>query len=474
MSAWSQLWKALPRNKFFNLKMKKLNTDSLLQQTVFQGIFFDADDAKALQMIADAFVPEIERLRNASTASEPGTGDDQGEHISPSCQLFGREYDEVNRTLVGILSLKWIWNGNYDAFTSSQNKFVKLKPETFEKVHKLFKDGLREKADLFNLLTSTIINDLGKDPALAEDVSKITGLPPHAINHDMVIYEAAKADIIPCIRRLDQTHKEELFLGLRLGSTLNGGQLAQAENVPGNLEGLLEMRGHRHAFDLKFLELILDVAGAAGHIDSRCAKMMIEPVAQAYLTTHEVALDIIEGRSSLREGYDTVLTRRAEMLVEKGFRMLSVKIPEERALLRMLLMSRTADAKQAELFSDAFDALPLSIRRRLVNGLNVDGYQDGKAILPYYMPAMFSEALENVSKEPLCAKIEAMSSLMRFLTRVLDGTRSMPGKEGKIVERNLMFARATIKSPEFKEDSTVLDKLKIPDEGQAAAMASEE
>jgi hypothetical protein len=51
---------------------------------------------------------------------------------------------------------------------------------------------------------------------------------------------------------------------------------------------------------------------------------------------------------------------------------------------------------------------------------------------------------------------------MRFLTRVLDGTRPMPGKEGKVVERNLMFARATIRSKEFKADPTILDKLKIP------------
>jgi len=77
-----------------------------------------------------------------------------------------------------------------------------LQPEIFSKLRKFFQDGLKEQADLFNLLTSTIINDLGKDPALAEDVSKTTGLPPNAINHDRVIYKAVKADMIPCIRRL--------------------------------------------------------------------------------------------------------------------------------------------------------------------------------------------------------------------------------------------------------------------------------
>ena len=442
--------------------MKKLRTDSVLQQIIFQVIYFYADDPKTLRMIADEFKPELQRLRNASRASEPGAGDGQEQNHSPSRRLYDKEYDEVNRTLIGILALKWLLKNDYEAFTSSQNKFIKLQRETFAKLHKLFKDGLKEQADLYNLLTSTIINDLGKDPALAEDVSKITGLPPNAINHDRVIYEAAKADVIPCIRRLDLKHKEELFLGLKLGSTLNGAQLAQAENVPGNLEGLLEMKGHRHAFDLKFLELILDVAGAAGHLDARCAKMMTEPVAQAYLTTYEVSLDIIEGRSTLREGYDKVLTRRAELLVETGFRPLSVKDAQERALLRMLLMSRTANADQAELFSKAYDALPLPIRTCLLNGLNVDGYNDGKAILSYYMPAIFSEALENVAREPLPQKIEAVSSLMRFLTRVLDGTRPMPGKKGKVVERNVLFANATIRSEEFKQDPTVLDKLKIP------------
>lgn len=457
---WSELFKSHLFHKIN--KMKKLNTSGTLQQAIFQGTFFDVDDEKALRMIAAEFEPELVRLKNASKASEPGKPKSQ-QH-SPSQLLYGEDLDEVNRSLVSILALRWLVKGEYDKFTSTQNQFVKLKPETFNKLHDLFLNGLPQPVDKFNLITSTIINDLGKDPSLADEVSEITGLGPKAINHDQVIYEAAKANLIPCILRLDEKHKGELFLGLKLGSTLNGAQLAQAENVPGNLEGLLEMKGERHAFELKFLELILDVAGAAGHVDARCAKMMIEPVAQAYLITYEVALEIIEGRCTLREGYDKVLTRRAELLAESGFRLLSVEDKHERSLLRMLLMSRTADKDQAQLFSDAYDALPLAIRKGLNNGLNVDGYNDGRAILPYYMPAMFSEGLENVSKEPNERKIEAVSSLMRFLTRVLDGTRPSPGQKGSIVERNLMFARDTIQSEEFREDPSVLDKIEIPKE----------
>jgi hypothetical protein len=64
-----------------------------------------------------------------------------------------------------------------------------------------------------------------------------------------------------------------------LGFTLNNAQLAQAKNMSGNLEGLLEVKGHRYAFDLKFLKLILDIIRAVGHLDARCVKMMTKLVA---------------------------------------------------------------------------------------------------------------------------------------------------------------------------------------------------
>lgn len=36
--------------------------------------------------------------------------------------------------------------------------------------------------------------------------------------------------------------------------------------------------------------------------------------------------------------------------------------------------------------------------------------------------------------------------------------------KGKVVERNVLFARATVRSEEFKQDLIVLDKLKTPAE----------
>lgn len=438
---------------------------SSLWEIIKEGLFYSLSDEAILRLIKDAFEPELERLKNAYSMQEPGspthrTSPDSDSKQYPSQILYGKIYDEINRTSVGILALRWLMNDDYDTFVRGQPLEVRLQRDSFDWLRKLFTTGLQTPDDLFALVTATITNDLGKDSNLERDVLKLTG--QSEMNHDMVLLEAAKAGMVPSLERLDQPYKDDLMLGLELGSELNAGQLAQAENVIGSLEGLLAMRGHERAFELKFMEQLLDVAGAAGHSDPSCAKRMIEPVFQGFKTVYKVALDIISGRSSLRQGYDTVLKRRGSMLQHTGFRMLSVDVPEERALLRLLTMGRTANYTQAELFYDTFHSLPASIRQELVDGLNVDGHKDGTAVLPYYMPAMLSEGLENVRNSSDKLKKDALSSLMRFLARVLEGTKPQPGVDGVVIERNLMYAQSTIASAEFRDDPRVLDKLEIP------------
>jgi hypothetical protein len=439
-----------------------------LRETINQNLFYSLSDEQILRQIHDAFEPELERLKDAYSMQEPGSPTNGLSHQkwpskpTPSQLLYGVNHDEVNRTLVGVLALRWIINNDYDTFVSCQPESARLHRESFDWLRKLFQDGIRSPDDLFALVTAMIINDLGKDPSLENDYLAKTGESVQGMNHDMVLFEAAKAGLVPSLERLDPPYREDVMLGLELGSELNAGQLAQAENVIGSLEGLLLMRGHERAFELKFMEQLLDVAGAAGHSDATCAKKMIEPVFKGFQTVYEVALDIISGRSTLREGYDKVLEGRGEMLQQKGFRGLSVKDPEERALLRLLTMGRTADREQAELFYKTFYSLPESTRQELVDGLNVDGYNDGKAILPYYMPAMLSEGLENTKTPSELSKQNALSSLMRFLARVLEGTKPDPGADGVVVERNLMYARDTIAGEEFRNDPGVLDTIPIP------------
>ena len=435
-----------------------------LERTIKEGKFFTLSDKSLLHEIGEAFGPELDRLKNVP-ASEPGSLEYVNtkycmERTSPSHQLFDIAYDEVNRTLVGMLALRWIWNDAYETFVHGQASSVRLGRESFKWLRDLFLASLRTSDDVLALVTAMVINDLGKDASLEKEVTSVTH--KQGLNHDMVLLEAAIHDMVPSLRRLDHLHQTDLMLGLKLGSELNAGQLAQAENVLGNLEVLLEMSQHRRAFDLKFMEQLLDVAGAAGHVDGSCAKKLVEPVLQSFKTVHEVAVEIMDGNTSLRDGYDKVLTRRGDVLSGKGFRALSKDYPVDRALLRLLSMGRTCDRAQAELFDQAFCSLPETVRRGIVDGLNVDGLNDGIAILPYYMPAMSAEGLDNTADSPPDIKRKALSSLMRFLAKVFEGTRPEPNTKGVVIEKNLLFARETIRGVRFKEDPTVLDALDVP------------
>jgi hypothetical protein len=448
-----------------------------LLDTIRNHQFYTVDETTILNQIHDAFEPELERLKSAKAVEgtdQQRAANGTAQHPSPSQILYGTNYDEVNRTLVGILALRWIFNRDYERFTRPQIAETKLTPESFEWLHELFLANIKDDDDLFALVLSMVINDLGKDPNLEEDYYFQTRNRLPDQNHDSLLLEAAKVGMVAALDYLSPEKREEIMLGLELGSELNAGQLAQAESVPVNLEGLLNMRGHEHAFELKFMEQILDVAGAHGHLDARGAKNFIEPVFQAFKTVHEVSVDIIAGKSNPRQGYDKVLTKRGHMLSIKGFRRLSVSDREERAMLRLLTMGRTSDLEQAELFTKAFDALDKQNKDELVAGLNIDGNVNETAVLPYYMPAIISTALENTKNSDDESKQQALTSLMRYLARVLGSAHhDVPGTPGGsliggevpgiIIERNMSKAQDFINSTEFKLNPDSLDGLAIPD-----------
>ncbi|KAG8799872.1 hypothetical protein FRC16_004223 [Serendipita sp. 398] len=361
------------------------------------GTFSALSNEEAIKLLGETFDDELKYLQSANSTPETLTNATSGaEFITPSKQLYNADYDEVNRTLLGMLALKWILANDYQSFTQAQAPAVVLQQESFDELRKLCLNQFEDSDNILPLLVAIVINDLGKSPRLAEAVEKATGKPMADANHDEVVYIAAESDMIHSLERLEETQRKDVLLGLKLGSTLNIAQFAQAESVPGSLEGAKVMAGNRRAFNLKFLEVLFDVAGAAANIDARGAKAMIEPVYRNYKMVHPILLDVVENRGTLRQNYDKLLAAHGEKLKQQGFRPLSVDNPAERALLRLMIMGRsTSNKKQADLFDAAFNRLSQLERQVLVDGLNVDGTNDGEAILPYYMPAIISEALKN-------------------------------------------------------------------------------
>jgi hypothetical protein len=199
------------------------------------------------------------------------------------------------------------------------------------------------------------------------------------------------------------------------------------------------------------MEILLDVAGAGAQADTRGCRQMDEPVFQCMAAIDSLD-EFIDGvTSSERNCYDNVLARRVKLLRLQSFGFLSTETDEGRALARILAMGRVIDKKSAELFQEAFNALPSGIKQSLVEGLNVDGISDGTAILPYYAPGLLAEALKNTPHAD-GQIVRTLSSFMRFLTRALDGTKRHPGELGVVVERDLSFANYVIKSEDFRSN----------------------
>ena len=435
---------------------------------------FTLNDLDAVKLFGTTFAPELNSLKNAAPTVESSpikTTEEFGPF--PSQLLFQEDYAEVNRTIVGMLALKWLVSGDYDAFTGQQFPAAKLRRESFDQLRELFMSGLETEDDVYALLVATVVNDLGKDPEMPEKAAQFLQEYPPNPNHDMVVYIAAKHGMLPLINESEGTASHRrLMQGLLFGSEVNIAQLAQAESAPGTLKHVKEiMAGQEHAFTLKFMELILDVAGADGHHDARCAKPMIEPVFQGYMVARQALMNIVQEKCSARGGYDQVLSHRGRLLATDGFTVLSVQDPYERALLRLMTMGRTTTKEQASWFDQAFRSLAYKVRRALSDGLNVDGIDDGVAIVPYYMPALFSETLKTTSKSSKDVKVAALASLMRFLARIYAGTIPVPGARGEVIECSVAFAQSAVKSQDFKNNPTILDDLEIPDASRYVPVA---
>ncbi|PHH89868.1 hypothetical protein CDD83_5073 [Cordyceps sp. RAO-2017] len=153
-----------------------------------------------------------------------------------------------------------------------------------------------------------MINDLGQDPQPALDYRSRTGQDISTLNHDIILLKAAEVSLVPCIDQLPPALREDLMRGIPFGAECNFGQLAQAENALACLSGLRDMREQERAFNLHFMEQMIDNAGTAGYKDWTCAWKLIQLIFEAYRNVREVALGILSGGKDQRQGYDVILT----------------------------------------------------------------------------------------------------------------------------------------------------------------------
>ena len=440
---------------------------------IADGSFPSLTDLEAIRLVGITFT-ELKWLQDATPTIESSDSDPIGalgtDDMTPSYTLYGREYPEVNRTLVSVLSMKWLLAEDYESFTRTQDPGVKLTLDSFRRLRNLLITSCPDAETIHALLTAIVVNDLGKNGQLASLVPAEDSVPDAVQvsprNHDDVVYAAAAEHLLPSLEMMEPSLHADLLLGLDFGRMLNIAQFPQAECVTANLEAVSMLRGRDRAFALKFMEVILDVAGAGGHIDARCAVQMTEPVFQAYILVREKLADIASGKITPRQGYDCVLRARMDLLQEAGFTTtLSIDDPADRAQIRLLALGRVVNAEKAGHFLMAFHGLAPETRRSLVDALNVDGVDGQPAIVFSYAPALISKVLENAHSAE--SKVLALSALMRFLARINNDFKANHHRqqsEATVKDINLSFAQEIVKSHQFCDNPSLLDDIPIPSE----------
>ncbi|PYH99048.1 hypothetical protein BO71DRAFT_405607 [Aspergillus ellipticus CBS 707.79] len=455
---------------------KSRNSDmanSSLETVIADGHFTSLDDVTVMELVHKQFKAELEGLKGvdpniegggaptkgALTRQQPAGGPEQ-QTLTPSQYLYNEDFSEVNRTLTNILAAKWLLADEYESFTAHQPDPVKLSRDTFGDFRQMAEKTLKCPDNLMALIVSLILGDQGKNQALVKRVLDREGpRRDEEVNHDEILGLAIRqGEFSPPLKLLPPTLRNTVVLGVKLGVNLNIPQLTQGENVPGSLKGITIFKDDELAFNLKYLEIMFDVAGAGGHVDSRGAIRMIQPVCQSLLLTYPILLRIIAGELSLRGAYDEVLRNRGRILSSTGFRELSTNVPAERALLRLCAMGRVADLSLAQLFDGAFRNLPSATREDLVNGLSVDGVDDGQAVILYYMPALFAELLRVTKNTPKTSQVEAIQCLLSFMARTYNGSKPHKGEVGSIIERDVSPAKDVI----VQKGPTALDGYILP------------
>lgn len=441
-------------------------TSLSLADIIYHNNFDALTDEEAIQLLNDQYEPNIARLKRVAPNIEQRDDDESPcgnltpEALTPSRFLFQEDYCEVNRTLVNFLALKWLLAGDYHTFTAHQPDAVKLTQETFQSFRQQTLQILERPGHLLAFIVLLVLGDVGKDPKLADEVTARDG---NIGNHDEVLEKAIELGLFSTpLNMLPSGLREDVLLAIRVGTELNIPQLAQGENVPGSLRSILLFCGHEQAFNLKYPAIMFDVAGAGGHIDACGATRMIEPVCQSFLLAWPVLRNVIAGNLSLRGAYEQVLQHRSQLLAEQGFKRLSTDTPSDWAFLRLCAMGRVVDQYMAGLFDRAFRSIPDQTQQDLINGLNVDGNDDGQAVILYYMPGLLAEGLRVVRDAPEQRQVEVLQSLMSFMARTYGGSKPQPGDQGSILERDVSPAKEVVCDPRFRDNPAILDQYNLP------------
>ena len=305
---------------------------------------------------------------------------------------------EYKRTWCSIELLDDVLEGNYEAFSACQPEKTRITRESFSEIRTYVKSVLKTPDDENAMRAFLVINDLGKVSDFVEKIAVSMGF--ESVDHDKILYEGLKAhpEFSPTFQALDHKYQEMILTGLETG--FNMGQFVQCECLPASLLPLTKI--HLEALNYYMIHVLFDIAGAAGHVNSNGSLICNELYWKKFSLALETILWMVDGKYGPMEAYEGYLTKTMDY-----FRVSSPVIA------KLCNLVRVSTPEEAGELGRAFESLDLFTKSNIEKELMATGIGKDTAILMYYAPATFQNALGYYQK------IEAETAITKTILKIV-------------------------------------------------------
>jgi hypothetical protein len=302
---------------------------------------------------------------------------------------------------------------DYAEYIKPQAPLLKLSRTGFAQQHRLVRRLLPDATAVRTVLWGALCNDLGKLDSVKKLYENVVS--PKATDHDRCLGALLKQvpERFAAFAQLPAEARADLSTGFLSGSDI--AQFVQMELPARGLAGLTQLSPQ--ALDIYMLHSVMDVGGAAWHVEPRGSAVMTEGTWSTFQEAIS-SLSLFKHGATVAGVYTDYAARRAAMAN------ISVGGLDQPALQCLAAMARSTTPEDGVCLVTAWHALPSGDRAILVEELASFYTPHGKEpIFVGYAPAMFANA---VSAPALGGKRDVgMRIAMRAIARVFRYVRRL-------------------------------------------------
>lgn len=320
---------------------------------------------------------------------------------------------EYKRTWCSIELFNAVLEGNYDSFSACQPERTRITRESFTEIRTYVKSVLKTTDDEDAMRAFLVINDLGKVGDFVKKIADSLGF--ESVDHDKILYEGLKAhpEFSPTFSALAKRYQQIILTGLK--TAFNMGQYVQCECLPANLAPLTEIDAE--VLNYYMIHVLFDIAGAAGHVNSNGSIICNELYWKKFSWALKTIICMVDGKYGAKEAYDEYLTKT----------MCFYKVSSP-VIAKLCNLVRVSTPEEAEELRIAFDSLIPSTKSNLEKELMATGIGNDNAILMYYAPATFQNALSYYKKvESETAITKTIQNVAPLMSHIYKHIRAMDG-----------------------------------------------